>query len=186
MLTLSTKHPSTESQRRRLHVPMLVVPLMTRYLRRSWWHALLHHGSLHRRTIAFWRRATALTKPQILVVAEVEYSALVVTTCEVVWLHNLLNELQIKAPSPALLFGDNQVVIYIANNPTFHEITKHIELDCHFVRDRIIDGSIKLLPVRSSNQLAEIFTKPPLGNVLFSLINNMGVQDIFSDLEEEY
>ncbi|KAL4018675.1 hypothetical protein IC575_022291 [Cucumis melo] len=89
---------------------------------------------------------------------EAEYRALAVTTCKVIWLHSLFNELQIKALSSALLFCDNQATIYIVNNPMFHERTKHIELDCHFVRDRIIDGSIKLLPIRSSNQLADMFT----------------------------
>ncbi|TYK28978.1 putative mitochondrial protein [Cucumis melo var. makuwa] len=112
--------------------------------------------------------------------AEAEYRTLAATTCEVIWLRSLLNELQIKAPSPTLLFYDSQAAIYIANNPMFHERTKHIELDCHFVRDRKTDGSIKLLPVQSSSLLVDVFTKPLPASILFHLIGKMGVQDIFA------
>ena len=94
-----------------------------------------------------------------------EYRALATISCEhceVVWLQSLLHELQIQVPSPTLVFCDNQAAIYIVNNPMFHERTKHIKLDCQFVRDRVMDGSLKLLPVHLSNQLADILTKPLL------------------------
>jgi len=77
--------------------------------------------------------------------AEAEYRALATLCCEVIWLQSLLRELKIAVRSPAAVFCDNQAAIYIAQNPMFHERTKDIELDCHFVRDRVVDGSIKLL-----------------------------------------
>jgi len=67
--------------------------------------------------------------------AEVEYRAMAHMTCEMVWLQNLLMELGFRQPGPMSMHCDNQSAIYIAQNPVFHERTKHIEVDCHFVRD---------------------------------------------------
>ena len=57
------------------------------------------------------------------------------TACEMVWLKNLLMELGFGQPGPMYMHCDNQSAIYIAQNPVFHERTKLIEIDCHFVRD---------------------------------------------------
>ena len=67
-----------------------------------------------------------------------------VTVCEMTWLLALLKDLEIHHPQPALLFCDNQVAIYIGENPMFHERTKHIEVDCHVVRDKVQDTFLLL------------------------------------------
>ncbi|CAL1368595.1 unnamed protein product [Linum trigynum] len=90
---------------------------------------------------------------------EAEYRALAYTTCELQWLLYLLQDFQISNPQPATLYCDNQSAIYIAENPTFHERTKHIELDCHFVREKLLNRTIKVLHVSSSHQLTDLFTK---------------------------
>ena len=57
------------------------------------------------------------------------------TACEMVWLKNLLMELDFEQVGPTLIHCDNQSAIYITQNPIFHERIKHIEINYHFVRD---------------------------------------------------
>lgn len=79
--------------------------------------------------------------------AEAEYKALASTTSELIWMCQLLKDFRINISAPVLLFCDNQAAIHIANNPIFHECIKHIEIDCHFVQDKISKGLIKLMPI---------------------------------------
>ncbi|KAK9047968.1 hypothetical protein SSX86_033070 [Deinandra increscens subsp. villosa] len=64
---------------------------------------------------------------------EAEYRAMAATVSEVLWVRWLLSELDVKQGEPTLLFCDNQAARHIANNPVFHERTKHVEMDCYFV-----------------------------------------------------
>jgi hypothetical protein len=112
--------------------------------------------------------------------AESEYRSMSSTGCELLWLFNLLHDFQIEHPHPATLFCDSQAALHIAANPVFHERTKHIDIDCHFIREKIQLGLIKTLHVSSQNQLADVFTKA-LGNSLFhKLLSKMSVHDIHS------
>ena len=72
--------------------------------------------------------------------AESEYRAMTQSVCEIIWLHQFLIEVDIKTLVPAKLWCDNQVTLHIASNPVFHERTKHIDIDCHFVREKIQFG----------------------------------------------
>ncbi|XP_068655834.1 uncharacterized mitochondrial protein AtMg00810-like [Aristolochia californica] len=110
---------------------------------------------------------------------EAKYRVLSSTASELIWLQQLLQDFQVKVDSPALLYCDNQAAIHIASNPTFHERTKHIEIDCHFVRERVTSGVLKLLPIRSQYELANMFTKPLPSTHLFSLLSKMAVKDIY-------
>ncbi|XP_019172663.1 PREDICTED: uncharacterized protein LOC109168063 [Ipomoea nil] len=70
--------------------------------------------------------------------SEAEYRALAMTTCELQWLNSLLQDLQVTTTEPIVIFGDSKSTIAIAENHMFHERTKHIEIDCHVVREKIV------------------------------------------------
>jgi hypothetical protein len=90
--------------------------------------------------------------------AKAEYRAMSQTANELLWLQHFLQEIGFSTPTPILLFCEKQVAIHIASNPVFHERTKHIKVDCHFVRDMILSGDISTPYVKSRDQLADMFT----------------------------
>ena len=90
-------------------------------------------------------------------------------TCELKWLKQLLGDLGVEHKSGMHLYCDSQSALYIAQNPVFHERTKHIEADCHFIRDSITNGTIQPSYVSTTVQLADIFTKA-LGRDKFAIL----------------
>ena len=92
--------------------------------------------------------------------AEAEYRSLRAVTAELSWLTRLVSELQVPSILPIPVKSNSLAAIYIAKNPVFHERTKHIELDCHFVREKLHEGLISLSHITTTYQLADIFTKP--------------------------
>ena len=72
-------------------------------------------------------------------------------TCELIWLRHLLRELRFEKDEQMKLRCDNQAVLHIASNLVFHERTKHIEVDCHFIKERIASGCMTTSFVNSSD-----------------------------------
>jgi histone deacetylase 1/2 len=91
--------------------------------------------------------------------AESEYRALADGAAEVKWLETLLGELKHPLKSPPLLLSDNISATYLAANPVFHARTKHVEIDHHFVRDRVVKGTMYVRHTPSQDQLADVLTK---------------------------
>ncbi|KAI0516179.1 hypothetical protein KFK09_008851 [Dendrobium nobile] len=91
---------------------------------------------------------------------ESEYRALAAATADTIWLKRLLNDFSKQHSQPIELFCDNTSAIALAHNPVYHACTKHIEIDHQFVRDHIQNQVIRLTPIGTLHQIADIFTKP--------------------------
>ncbi|KAH9718013.1 retrovirus-related pol polyprotein from transposon RE1 [Citrus sinensis] len=110
--------------------------------------------------------------------AEVEYRSMAFTCCELTWLKALLKSLGVSHSLPMRLYCDSQATLHIATNSVFHERTKHIEIDSHYVQDQIHAGNIVAPHVRTSEQLADIFTKA-LGRHQFeNILRKLGIRDL--------
>ena len=78
---------------------------------------------------------------------------------EILWLKSLLTELGYPFTSTPILWCNNLAAKCIAENPVFHSKTKHIEVDVHFVREKVECGDVEIRYVPSQHQVAHIFTK---------------------------
>ncbi|PKA60769.1 Retrovirus-related Pol polyprotein from transposon TNT 1-94 [Apostasia shenzhenica] len=103
-----------------------------------------------------------------------------VTTCELIWVKHLLEELRLSQLEPLELICDNQSALHIASNLVFHERTKHIEIDCHFVREKLLNKEIQTSFINSNYQLSDMFTKSVKGSRIDFVCNKLGMHDIYA------
>ncbi|XP_019150243.1 PREDICTED: uncharacterized protein LOC109147061 [Ipomoea nil] len=106
---------------------------------------------------------------------EAEYKGLADVAAEVTWVMSLLRELGLNSGNPATLWCDNLGATYMCANPVFHARTKHVEIDYHFVRDKVSTGEFLVNFVSTKDQLADIFTKPLASARFSSLRENLNV-----------
>ncbi|CAJ2666783.1 unnamed protein product [Trifolium pratense] len=91
---------------------------------------------------------------------EAEYRAMANTAAELTWLTFLLKDLHVPLASPPILYCDNISSLHMTINPVFHARSKHIELDYHFVRERVALGLLATHYIPTNDQVADLFTKP--------------------------
>jgi histone deacetylase 1/2 len=91
---------------------------------------------------------------------ESEYKALANATVELIWIQSVLQEIGGTLRHSPVLWCDNLGATYLSSNPVFHARTKHIEVDFHFVRERVSKKLLQIRFISSKDQIADIFTKP--------------------------
>jgi hypothetical protein len=110
---------------------------------------ILFHGMLANKLLSQLSRSST----------ESEYKSLANATAELIWVQALLGELGIRLSQKPCLWCDNVRATYLSANPVFHARTKHIEINFHFVRERVAAKKLKIKFVSSKDQIADGFTK---------------------------
>jgi hypothetical protein len=90
---------------------------------------------------------------------EAEYKSIANGAVEVMWIQILLTEIRIQISAQAKLWCDNLRVKYFASNPVLHGRMKHVEVDYHFVRERVAKKLLQIEFVPTGDQIADGFTK---------------------------
>ncbi|PKU66893.1 Retrovirus-related Pol polyprotein from transposon TNT 1-94 [Dendrobium catenatum] len=91
---------------------------------------------------------------------EAEYRSLAAASSDIIWLRRLIADFEVFPNSPTTLLCDNTSALALSNNPVFHARIKHIEIDYHFIRERILSKEIDVQHINSTDQPADILTKP--------------------------
>ncbi|KAK3012704.1 hypothetical protein RJ639_009860 [Escallonia herrerae] len=112
--------------------------------------------------------------------AEAEFRAMAHGICEGMWLKRLLEELQFPPSTSMKLMCDNKAAISIAKNPVHHDRTKHIEIDRHFIKEKIEQGVIEVDYTPTRQQTADVLTKTIPRGPFDIHLSKLGLIDIHS------
>lgn len=96
---------------------------------------------------------------------------------ELTW---LLTELELNISLLVEVFSDSKSALQIAANPVFHERTNHIEIDWHFIREKVQQGKVKTQYIPTKHQPANIFTKVLYKVQHYYLTSKLGILNICS------
>lgn len=155
------------------------------YLLWFWLSLLSRNQTLHLRLLCLpWPFSCLLevqeTDPVSQSSAKPKYRSMASASFEIMWLKYLIVDLQILHPQPTTLYCNSQSTLHIASNLVFYKITKHIELNCHLIRDKIQIGNISTAYTPYNSQLADLLTKALHSNIFSSLLLKMEVINIHS------
>ncbi|KAM1545218.1 hypothetical protein PS2_045240 [Malus domestica] len=112
--------------------------------------------------------------------AEAEYRGIAHGICELLWIQILLTEIGFKPRESMLLYCDNQAAREIANNPVQHDRTKHVEVDRHFIKEKLDVKLIDIPYVKSEEQLADVLTHAVSVKVFQDSLDKLGLSDIYA------
>ena len=111
--------------------------------------------------------------------AEAEFRAVAHGICEVMWIKRMLEELKASDSLPMKLYCDNKAAISIAHNPVLHDRTKHVEVDKHFIKEKLESGLICMPYISTAEQIADVFTKGLHKKQFDVLMGKLTMEDIF-------
>lgn len=107
---------------------------------------------------------------------EAEYKAMANATAEIIWLEQLMTELGVKVQRTSILWCDNLGATYLSANPVFHARAKHIEINFHFIRERVMRKQLQVRFISSGDQLADGFTKALPVAKMNTFVRNLKLQ----------
>ncbi|KAL4347719.1 hypothetical protein GQ457_17G012390 [Hibiscus cannabinus] len=111
--------------------------------------------------------------------AEAEFRALALGMCEGLWLIKLLKELHTDQKENFEILCDNKSAIQIAKNPVQHDRTKHVEIDRHFISEKVNKGIATLSYVSTEGQLADLLTKALPRSVFDEFLSKLSLYNIY-------
>jgi hypothetical protein len=106
---------------------------------------------------------------------EAEYKAHANGAAKVMWISSLLAELGVTQQRAPVLWCDNLGATYLMANLVFHARTKHIEIEFHFMRERVAEEALQVKFISSNDQLADVFTKPATRQMLGRFKSNLNL-----------
>ena len=112
--------------------------------------------------------------------AEAEFRGISKGVCELLWLRSLITEIGYTPSDEISLYCDNRAAIQSAQNLVQHDRTKHVEIDRHFIKEKLEAKIIKLPFVKSKNQLADVLTKAVSSRVFYNSLGKLGIEDIYA------
>ena len=111
---------------------------------------------------------------------EAEFRGISKGLCELLWLRGLMSEIGYHPSVEMNLYCDNRATTSIAQNLVQHDRTKHVEIDRHFIKEKLEAKIVKLPFVKSEDQLADIFTKAVSSRVFYESLSKLDIDDIYA------
>ena len=110
---------------------------------------------------------------------EAEFRVMALGICELLW-KIVFTDFKVKTQVPMMVYCDNKVTINIAYNLVHHDKTKHLEIDQHFIKEKMDSEQICTPYVPSTKQLADFLTKGLLNSIFHQFFDKLGMQNIFA------
>ena len=115
---------------------------------------------------------------------EAEFRAMAPGVCELLWLKTVITDLKVKVQDPIGLYYDNIAAMSIAHNPIHHDRTKHVEINKHFIEEKLDSGLICTPYISTTKQPVDLSTKELIGTISHKFLEKLRRQNIFASAWE--